>query len=73
MSILSYVYEKVTGQPYLTTVSMAAQYGPPPAVEFAAELAAYTDAELLARGDEIVAALRRAKRRQAARGMSLAA
>lgn len=57
------LYEVLTGRPYFTTVSMVAEFGPPPAVEFAADLAGLDDAELLAHGDEVVARARVAKRR----------
>lgn len=52
------LYERVTGRPYWTGRSMRAEYGPLVGEVYAAELAEYTDAELIARGGEIVAALR---------------
>lgn len=64
--ITAWLWERITGRPYYTVHSMAAEHGPPPAVEFAAELAHYSDAELLARGPEIVAELRRRERAAAA-------
>jgi hypothetical protein len=37
---------------------MAAEFGPPPGAVYATELAAYTDAELIANGEQILAHLR---------------
>jgi hypothetical protein len=42
------LYERLTGQPWATTRSMAAEFGPPPAVRYP-ELAAYSDLELIQR------------------------
>lgn len=41
------LYELVTGRPWLTVRSMADEFGPPPAVHFAAELAGRSDADLI--------------------------
>lgn len=52
------LYERLTGRPYFTTVCMSEEFGPPPAVEFAAELAGLSDMWLALRGNEIVARAR---------------
>lgn len=52
------LYERLTGRPYFTTVCMSEEFGPPPAVEFAAELAGLSDTRLVLHGDEIVARAR---------------
>lgn len=56
--MIARIFEAVTGRPWITTRSAAVEFGPPPGARYAAELAAYTDAELIARGPQIVAALR---------------
>lgn len=54
------LWELVTGRPWTTTRSATAEYGPPPGAVFADQLAAYTDAELVARPTaDILADLRR--------------
>jgi hypothetical protein len=65
MPIVEWLYERLTGKPYWTERSMRAEYGPPPAEEFAAELAGYSDEYLLRHGDEVLADLR-ARARQPA-------
>jgi hypothetical protein len=52
------LYETLTGRPWTTMRSAAAEFGPPPGARYAAALAAYTDAELIARGEQILAGLR---------------
>ena len=52
------LYEALTGTPWTTTRSMSAEFGPLPATRYADELAAFTDAELVERGPEILAQLR---------------
>lgn len=52
------LYELLTGRPWTTVRSMAAEYGPPPAARYAAELSTYTDTELIAHGERILATLR---------------
>jgi hypothetical protein len=66
LSMIARVYELVTGKPYWTTRYMSAEFGLPPAVEFASELEKYTDLELLAYGEVIVAELRAQKRARSA-------
>lgn len=61
-TMIGTIYELVTGRPWLTVRSMAAEFGPPPAIHFADELAGLTDAQLYA-GPQ-----RRAPRRQGAPG-----
>jgi hypothetical protein len=56
--VIRRLWERLTGTPWTTTRSMAAEYGPPPGALFAAELAEYSDAELVKFGDEVVARLR---------------
>lgn len=46
--MIGWLYEWVTGRPWLTVRSMAEEFGPPPAVYFAEELAGRSDAELIA-------------------------
>jgi hypothetical protein len=46
--LIGAVYEAVTGRPWWTVRSMAAEFGPPPAVYYAAELAGLSGEELLA-------------------------
>ena len=65
------LFEAVTGRPWTTTVSMAAQYGPPPAVVYRDLFDAYSDPELLAISDRILADLR--QRNRLARDLAAAA
>lgn len=60
--MIAWLYEILTGRPATVQVSMAAQFGPPPAVEFARELAGLSDLQIMARGDRIVAEARAARR-----------
>lgn len=55
--MIAWLYEQLTGQPYYTTRSASAEFGPPPAARYAAELARYSDAELIQHGPQILAAL----------------
>jgi len=52
------LYELLTGRRWTSVRSMTAEFGPPPAAVYATELAAYTDAELIAHGGHILAHLR---------------
>lgn len=52
--MIAFLYERVTGQRWKTTRSMAAEFGPTPATRYP-ELAVYSDAELLADGERILA------------------
>jgi hypothetical protein len=52
------LYERLTGRPWTTTRSATAEYGPPPGAIYAHHLAAYTDAELITAGEQILAHLR---------------
>lgn len=61
--MLQRLYELVTGTPWTTVRSAAAEFGPPPGAQFAAELSRYSDAELYAHGDRIVAELAARRRR----------
>lgn len=54
MTMFERIYEKVTGRPYLTVRSMAAEFGPTPATRYP-ELLDHSDAELVERGDELLA------------------
>jgi len=62
-----WLYERITGRPYLTGITMSAHLGPPPAVEFAAQLGGLSDMQLLRLGDDIVAAQRMLNRAAARR------
>jgi hypothetical protein len=42
------IYEILTGKPWTTVRSAAAEFGPPPGAVYATQLAVYTDAELIA-------------------------
>ncbi|WP_426510634.1 hypothetical protein ACPPVO_08230 [Dactylosporangium sp. McL0621] len=55
--MIAALYELLTGRPYFTGRSAAADFGPPPGARYARELAAYSDLELIRRGHEIVAEL----------------
>lgn len=48
MPIVEWLWERVTGRPYWTGASMAAQFGPTLATEFPEEVAILSDAELMA-------------------------
>lgn len=62
------VYRKVVGQPYYTVRRASVEFGPPPAAVHAAELARYTDAQLMqVWGPEFVAELRTRQQVGAAR------
>jgi hypothetical protein len=58
--VLKWLYEKVTGTPWTTTPAWASRDGVRlVGAVYRDELAGYTDAELYARGDQILAQLRR--------------
>jgi hypothetical protein len=59
-----WLWERLTGRPYWTGRSAAAEFGPPPASEFADELDGMSDPELLGYGGAVVAAARRRKYRR---------
>lgn len=50
------LYERATGRPWLTVRSASAEFGPPPGARYADVLDQYTDADLYAFGDLIIAA-----------------
>ncbi|MEV1331516.1 hypothetical protein AB0J20_18285 [Micromonospora costi] len=68
--LIALAYELVTGTPYTTTRSAAAEFGPTPATRYP-ELANYTDAELYARPTADVLAEIRAQRAAAKRTKEL--
>lgn len=59
------LWKALTGTPWKTVRSAAAEFGPPPGVRYADDLAHLTDAELLLYGEQVVARAR-ARRRLAA-------
>lgn len=61
--LLSALYERATGRPYYTTRSAVAEFGPPAAAVYAAELAALSGAALDQRWAELKTI--HARRRQA--------
>ena len=65
--VVGRLYEVVTGRPWVMVRTMSAEFGVPPGAWFVAELSAYSDAELYARGEEILAEIRAERRR--ARGV----
>ena len=57
--MIAFLYELVTGRPWITVRSMAAEFGPPPAVEFEYELRHMrSDLVLMLHGDRVVAEAR---------------
>ena len=56
--MIRYLYETLTGRPWTTVRSCTTEYGPPPGARYAAQLAAYSDAELIHHGREILARLK---------------
>ena len=56
--MLAALYEWLTGRPWRTTRSCAAEFGPPPGALYAEALRHYTDAELIVHGEAILADLR---------------
>jgi hypothetical protein len=58
-----WLWERLTGRPYWTGRSAAAEFGPPPAVQFASSLAGMSDMELLVYGDAVVEVARRSRYR----------
>ena len=57
--VVGQLYEAVTGRPWLTVRSAAAEFGPPPGAVYEGALSAFSDAELYAHGEEILAAAKR--------------
>ena len=51
------LYEALTGRPWMTVRSCTTEHGPPPGARYAAQLAVYSDAELICHGHEILARL----------------
>jgi hypothetical protein len=45
--MIGWIYELVTRRPWLTVRSMAAEFGPPPAVVYSEELAGLSDLDLI--------------------------
>lgn len=66
--LAAFVYERLTGRPWYTGRSAAAEFGPPPGARYARELAAYSDAELIAQGPQIIAELAARRARHARQG-----
>lgn len=52
--MISRIYRALTGKPWITSRSAAAEYGPPPGARYAVQLAAYTDAELISHSETIL-------------------
>jgi hypothetical protein len=59
-----WLWERLTGRPYWTAWSAAAEFGPPPAVEFAEQLAGMSDLDLIVYGGAVVEAARRSRYRR---------
>jgi hypothetical protein len=57
--MIARIWQAITGRPWTTVRSAAAEFGPPPAARYAAQLAAYSDTELIRHGEAILARLRR--------------
>jgi hypothetical protein len=57
--MIARLFQALTGRPWTTVRSCTAEFGPPPGARYAAELAAYSDAELITGGHTILARLRR--------------
>lgn len=70
--MIARLYELLTGQPWTTTRSAAAEFGPPPGAVYAVELSRYTDAELIAMDRDQVLAEVRAYRAAVARTIAAA-
>ena len=62
------LYELLTGRPWTSVRSMTAEFGPPPGAVYGEQLAGYTDAELIANGEQILANLRTRHPRDSAAG-----
>ena len=60
--MFAWLFEVVTGRPWMTVRSAAEEFGPPPAAVYEAELNGYPDLELIANGDEILAAVKAGRR-----------
>lgn len=56
--MIGLLYTLVTGKPWITVRSAAVEFGPPPGALYAADLNLYSDAELVAHGDEVLAAVK---------------
>lgn len=56
--MLRRLYQWLTGKPWITTRSCAREFGPPPGAIYAEALRRYSDAQLIAHGDQILAELR---------------
>lgn len=52
------LYEAITGRPWTTTRSAAAEFGPPPGAVYADQLAAYSDTDLILHGRSILRDIR---------------
>ncbi|MEU4424819.1 hypothetical protein AB0F81_29725 [Actinoplanes sp. NPDC024001] len=59
------LYELVTGTPWTTVHSAAAEFGCPPGALYAEQLAQYSDAELIAYGPQILAEIKAGRGRRA--------
>lgn len=60
--MIAWLYERITGTPWTTTVQASRDGVRLAGAVYRDELSRYTDAELLRRGDEIVARARAARR-----------
>lgn len=49
------LWEKLTGTPWKTTRSAAAEFGPPPGARYARDLEALTNTEVAMYGEQVVA------------------
>jgi hypothetical protein len=58
------LYETLTGRPWMTVRSCTTEYGPPPGARYAAQLAVYSDAQLICHGHDILARLRQQQHKQ---------
>ncbi len=66
MSLRDAAWRALTGGPWTTTRVASAEFGPPPASRYAAQLAFYTDEELLCDGVRILADIRAGRDRSSA-------
>lgn len=58
MTLRRRLFEAVTGRPYLTGRTASEEFGPPLGARYTEALRHYTDAELIAEHDQIMARLR---------------
>jgi hypothetical protein len=65
--VIAFLYELITGKPWITVRSAAAEFGPPPGALLESELAAFSDAALVQFSTGDVAGMIRAKRSIGAR------